>query len=305
MSTAYLQPSSEKLVEVWQLPLKGEMLPWHIFSNLSRPWHRLIDMPRAIWKGAINFGLVTIPVGLYTATDNKTPKFKQLRKTDHSPIKYKRVAEADGAEVVWDDIVKGYEFEKDRYVVFTDEELSAANPEGNKLVDVIQFVDESEIDPRMYKSSYFLAPEKTGIKAYRILQEALAAKGRVGIAKVSIREKQQLATLRANDGVIIMETMFWPDELRSAEFEELEAEIEIRPEEVEMAATIIDNLTRPFDEDDYRDRTRETIEELAAKKIAGEEIIAPTSPEPTKVIDLLEALKASVEATKEKQVKAG
>ncbi|MEE8489345.1 MAG: Ku protein [Acidimicrobiia bacterium] len=262
-------------------------------------------MPRAIWKGAINFGLVTIPVGLYTATDNKTLKFKQLRKTDHSPIKYKRVAEADGAEVVWDDIVKGYEFEKDRYVVFTDEELSAANPEGNKLVDVIQFVDESEIDPRMYKSSYFLAPEKTGIKAYRILQEALAAKGRVGIAKVSIREKQQLATLRANDGVIIMETMFWPDELRSAEFEELEAEIEIRPEEVEMAATIIDNLTRPFDEDDYRDRTRETIEELAAKKIAGEEIIAPTSPEPTKVIDLLEALKASVEATKEKQVKAG
>ncbi len=304
-STAYLQPPSKKLAEVWQLPLEGDISIGHSFSDLSRRWHRLIDMPRAIWKGAINFGLVTIPVGLYTATDNKTPKFKQLRKTDHSPIKYKRVAEADGAEVVWDDIVKGYEFEKDRYVVFTDEELSAANPEGNKLVDVIQFVDESEIDPRMYKSSYFLAPEKTGIKAYRILQEALAAKGRVGIAKVSIREKQQLATLRANDGVIIMETMFWPDELRSAEFEELESDIEIRPEEVEMAAMIIDNLTRPFDKDDYRDRTRETIEELAAKKIAGEEIVAPASPEPTKVIDLLEALKASVEATKEKRAKAG
>ena len=262
-------------------------------------------MARAIWKGAINFGLVTIPVGLYTATENKTPKFKQLRKTDHSPIRYKRVAEIDGEEVVWDDIVKGYEFEKDRYVVFTDEELAAANPEGNKLVDVIQFVDESEIDPMMYKSSYFLAPEKTGIKAYRILQEALAEKGRVGIAKVSIREKQQLATLRSSDGVIIMETMYWPDELRAAEFEELETEIEIRPEEVEMAATIIDNLTRPFEADDFHDRSRDIIEELASKKVAGEEIVAVASPEPTKVVDLLEALKASVEATKTKQAKAG
>lgn len=262
-------------------------------------------MARAIWKGAINFGLVTIPVGLYTATENKTPKFKQLRKTDHSPIRYKRVAEVDGEEVVWDDIVKGYEFEKDRYVVFTDEELAAANPEGNKLVDVIQFVDESEIDPMMYKSSYFLAPEKTGIKAYRILQEALAEKGRVGIAKVSIREKQQLATLRSSDGVIIMETMYWPDELRAAEFEELETEIEIRPEEVEMAATIIDNLTRPFEADDFHDRSRDIIEELASKKVAGEEIVAVASPEPTKVVDLLEALKASVEATKTKQAKAG
>lgn len=263
-------------------------------------------MPRAIWKGAINFGLVTIPVGLYTATDNKTPRFKQLRKSDHSPIRYKRVAETDGEEVVWDDIVKGYEFEKDRYVVFTDEELAAANTEGNKLVDVVQFVDESEIDPMMYKSSYYLSPEKTGVKAYRILAEALGDKGRVGIAKVSIRDKQQLATLRAKDGIIVMETMYWPDEVRSAEFEELEAEVEVRPEEVEMAAMIIDNLTRPFESSEYVDRTRETIEELAAKKVAGEEIVAPASPEPTKVVDLLEALKASVEATKTKQkAKAG
>ncbi|MGI9608742.1 MAG: Ku protein [Acidimicrobiia bacterium] len=262
-------------------------------------------MPRAIWKGAINFGLVTIPVGLYTATDNKTPKFKQLRKTDHSPIRYKRVAEADGEEVTWDDIVKGYEFEKDRFVVFTDEELASAHPEGNKLVDVVQFVDESEIDPMMYKSTYFLAPEQTGIKAYRILQEALTDKGRVGIAKVSIREKQQLATLRAKDGVLVMETMFWPDEMRAAEFEELDKEIEIRPEEVEMAASLIDNLTKPFEAEDYVDPTRSAIEDLASKKVAGEEIVAPESPEPTKVVDLLDALKASVEATKEKQAKAG
>jgi DNA end-binding protein Ku len=262
-------------------------------------------MPRAIWKGAINFGLVTIPVGLYTATDNKTPKFKQLRKTDHSPIRYKRVAEADGKEVEWDDIVKGYEFEKDRYVVFTDEELAAANPESDKLVDVVQFVDESEIDPMMYKSSYYLAPEKTGVKAYRILAEALDEKGRVGVAKVAIREKQQLATLRVKDGIIVMETMFWPDEIREGEFEELETKVDVRPEEVEMAAMIIDNLTRPFEASQYVDRTREAVEELAAKKVAGEEIVAPASPEPTKVVDLLDALKASVEATKSKQAKAG
>jgi DNA end-binding protein Ku len=256
-------------------------------------------MPRAIWKGAINFGLVTIPVGLYTATDNKTPKFKQLRKTDHSPIRYRRVAEADGKEVEWDDIVKGYEFEKDRYVVFTDEELESVHTDGNKLVDVVQFVDEQEIDPMFYKSSYYLAPEKTGIKAYRILEQALRDKGRVGIAKVSIREKQQLATLRSKDGVIVMETMYWPDELRSAEFEELEADnIEIRKEEVEMAGSLIDNLTKPFEATAYVDSTREAVEELAKKKVAGEEIVAVASPEPTKVVDLLEALKASVEATK-------
>lgn len=256
-------------------------------------------MARAIWKGAINFGLVTIPVGLYSATDEKSPKFKQLRKDDHSAIKYKRVAEADGTEVGWDDIVKGYEFEKGRYVVFTDEELEAASTEGNKLVDVVQFVDENEIDPILFKKTYYLAPEKTGIKAYQILEQALQQKGRVGVAKVSIREKQQLATIRAKDGVIIMETMYWPDEIRAAEFEELDTEFEIRKEEVEMAASLIDNLTRPFAEEEYVDRTREQIEELAAKKVAGEEIVAvDSSPEPTKVVDLLEALKASVEATK-------
>jgi DNA end-binding protein Ku len=157
----------------------------------------------------------------------------------------------------------------------------------------------------MYKKSYYLAPEKTGIKAYKILQQALDEKGRVGIAKVSIREKQQLATIRTKDGVIVMETMYWPDEIRAAEFEEMGGEIEIRPEEVEMAASLIDNLTRPFDESVYEDPTRTVIEELASKKVAGEEIVAPASPEPTKVVDLLEALKASVEATKEKQAKAG
>jgi DNA end-binding protein Ku len=256
-------------------------------------------MPRAIWKGAVSFGLVTIPVGLYSATENKTPKFKQLRQSDGSPIRYKRVAEADGNEVPWEDIVKGYEVEKGRYVIFTDDEMEAAiSPTGSKLVDVVQFVDDEEIDPILYKSSYYLAPEKTGIKAYEILRHALREKNKVALCKVSIRSKEQMATLRAVDDVLILETMHWPDEVRAAEFEELDGEIELRPEEVQVAEMLIENLSKPFDETEWMDATRERIEEMAQKKIDGEEIVAPESPEPTKVVDLLEALKASVEATK-------
>ena len=259
-------------------------------------------MPRSIWKGAISFGLVTIPVALYTATESKTPKFKMLRGTDHSPIKYKRVAESDGEEVVWDDIVRGYEVEKGKYVVFTDEELEAATAaDGNRLVDVVQFVDESEIDPIYYKSSYYLAPERTGVKAYKILHEALKDKGRVGLAKVSIRDKQQLATVRAKDGVLVMETMYWPDEIREPEFEELDSDVELRKEEVKMAQLLIDGLTAEFDPEAFKDSTREAIEIAAQKKVDGQEIVAPEAPEPTKVVDLLEALKASVEATKKRK----
>lgn len=259
-------------------------------------------MPRSIWKGAISFGLVTIPVALYTATESKTPKFKMLRGSDHSPIKYKRVAESDGEEVIWDDIVRGYEVEKGKYVVFTDEELEAATAaDGNRLVDVVQFVDESEIDPIYYKSSYYLAPERTGVKAYRILLEALKDKGRVGLAKVAIRDKQQLATLRAKDGILVMETMYWPDEIRQPEFEELDQDVDLRKEEVKMAQMLIDGLTAEFDPEAFKDSTREAIETAAQKKVEGREIVAPEAPEPTKVVDLLEALKASVEATKKRK----
>ncbi len=257
---------------------------------------------RSIWKGAISFGLVTIPVGLYSATENKTPKFKMLRESDASPIKYKRVAESDGQEVEWGEIVKGFEVEKGKYVVFTDEELQSASASGGaKLVDVVQFVDESDIDAIYYKSSYYLAPEKTGLKAYRILLEALNDAGRVGICKVALREKQHLATLRAKDGVLVLETMYWPDEIRAPAFEELDEPVEIREEEVAMAQMIIDNLSAEFDPEAWVDESRTSIEELARMKVDGQEIVAPDAPEPTKVIDLLEALKASVEATKEKR----
>jgi len=254
---------------------------------------------RSIWKGAISFGLVTIPVGLYSATEDKTPKFKMLRKGDNAAIKYKRVAETDGKEVDWNDIVRGYEIERGKYVVFTDDELAAAaGALGDRTVDVVQFVAEEEIDPIYYRSSYYLAPEKTGVKAYRILVEALESSNRVGIAKVALREKQYIATVRAKEGLLVLETMHWPDEIRQPAFEELEVQPEIRAEELQMAETLIDNLTKPFDPAVFADETRERIEVMAEQKLEGEEVVLPSAPEAPKVVDLLEALKASVEATR-------
>lgn len=261
---------------------------------------------RPIWKGAISFGLVTIPVGLYTATENKRPKFRQLREGDHSRVRYKRVAEADGEEVPFEKIVKGYEIEKDRYVVFTDEELEQAlKTKGSGLVDVIQFVKSEEIDPIYYRASYYLAPEQTGIKAYKILQAALEERAMVGLARVAIRDREYPATLRAEDGVIVMETMYWPDEIREPEFEAMDTEVEVSAQELKMAEMIIDNLTMPFDPSEWVDESREAVQELAERKIQGEEIVSSdAAPQPSGVVDLMEALKASVEATKAKR-KAG
>jgi DNA end-binding protein Ku len=258
---------------------------------------------RPIWKGAITFGLVTIPVGLYPAREDKRPKFKQLRESDHSPIRYKRVAETDGQEVPFENIVKGYEIDKGQFVVFTSEELDGAiKGITGGVVDVVQFVQAEEIDPIYHRNAYYLAPEKTGIKAYRILLAALRDRNMVGLAKAAIREREYLATIRAEDDVIVMETMYWPDEIREPAFESLEEDVEIRAEETQMAEMIIDNLTSSFDPSAWNDETREAVETLARKKVEGQEIVSPAAgPQPTGVVDLMEALKASVEATKAKR----
>ena len=254
---------------------------------------------RPIWSGAVSFGLVTIPVRLYSATESKRPKFRQLRRSDHSPIRYRKVAEADGQEVPPKDIVRGYEVDKGRYVVFTDQEVERAGHQGGpRIVDVVQFVDADAIDPVYYRSSYYLAPEESGQKAYSLLRRALADKNRIGIAKVALRARVHLAALRARDDVLILETMYWPDEVRSALFDGVDADPEVRETELAMAEMLIDNLSAEFDPSHWIDATRERIEELARNKIEGAEIVEPSTPEPTRVVDLLEALKASVEATK-------
>jgi DNA end-binding protein Ku len=256
---------------------------------------------RSIWNGAITFGLISIPVRLYTAVEEKSLKFHQLHAADNGRIRYKRVCSIDEEEVPYDEIVKGYEYEKDRYVIFSDEELERLPSDSIRAVDVISFVPLEEIDPIYFQKSYYLAPEPTGIKAYRLLAQALQESGRVAIAKFTLREKERLATLRLQDGILVLETMYWPDEIRPAEFDTLDTDVEIRPQELAMAKTLIDNLTDHFQPDQFTDSYRERLEAAAGAKIAGEQVAVAPTAEPTQILDLMEALKASVEATKAKR----
>jgi DNA end-binding protein Ku len=257
-------------------------------------------VPRSIWKGAITFGLITIPVGLYTAIEEKDFRFNQLHAKDNGRIRYKRVCTVCGEEVPFDEIVKGYEFEKDNYVVFTEEEMAQIPAESIKAIDIVSFVPLEEIDPIYFQKPYYLAPEPSGIKAYKLLEKALSEGGKIGLAKITLREKERLATLRVKDGVFILETMHWPDEIREPEFEELDKSVEIRSQELAMAKSLIENLTDHFQPEEFHDAYRERLEEAVKAKIEGLEVAVAPTKEPTQILDLMEALKASVEATREK-----
>jgi DNA end-binding protein Ku len=255
-------------------------------------------MPRTMWKGAISFGLVSIPIKMYPATEEKSLHFNQLHDKDHGRIKYQRVCAVCGEEVPFEHIVKGYEYEKGKYVVMEDEDFDAVPVESGRAIDILQFVDIDQIDPIYFQKSYYLVPDEVGLKAYTLLREAMSEDGRVGIAKIAIREKEHLAALRFKEDVFVMETMFWPDEIRDASFDELAKEVKVRPQEIQMARTLIENLTDEFKPEAYRDEYREALLGIVEKKVAGEEIEVVEAPAETKVVDLMEALKASVEATK-------
>lgn len=258
-------------------------------------------MPRTMWKGAISFGLVSIPVGVYPATEEKSLKFNQLHDEDGGRIKYKRVCAIDGEEVTYEHIVKGYEVDKDQYVILTDEDIDAVPLESSRAIDIVQFVDLEEIDPILFKKSYYLVPEETGAKAYALLRKAMSEDAKVGIAKVSFRDKEHLAALRFVDKVFVLETMYWPDEIREAEFPTIDVDAKVRGQEVEMARTLIQNLTEPWNPGQYKDGYREALLSIVEKKMAGEVIeVAPEAPA-AKVVDLMKALKASVEAAKKKE----
>ncbi len=256
--------------------------------------------PRAMWKGAISFGLVTIPVAVFPATEEKSLKFNQLHEGDNGRIRYKRVCEIDGQEVTYEHIVKGYEYEKDHYVVLTDDDLDKVPLESSRAIDIQQFVELEEIDPVLYKKSYYLVPEETGAKAYALLRSALSTEGKVGIAKVSFRDKEHLAALRFKGDVFVLETMYWPDEIRAADFDTVHAAAKVRPQEVEMAKSLIDSLSEPWNPEAYRDEYRDALVQIVEKKIAGEEIEVVPETAPARVVDLMEALKASVDAAKKK-----
>src|SRR5256885_11412966 len=257
-------------------------------------------MPRAMWKGAISFGLVTIPVAVYPATEEKTLRFNQLHDDDGGRIRMKRVCSIDGEEVSYDEIVKGFEYEKDRYVILTDEDFDAVPVESSRAIDIVQSVDLDEIDPMLYKKSYYLVPDETGAKAYALLREALSQENKVGIAKVSFRDKEHLSALRFKDDAFVLETMYWPDEIRAADFGDVDVDVKVRDQELEMARTLIENLTSAGNPEEFTDEYREALLKIVEAKINGEEIDI-VAPEPTaKVVDLMEALKASVAAAKKK-----
>ena len=257
-------------------------------------------MPRTMWKGAISFGLVSIPIRVFPATEEKTLRFNQLHDEDGGRIKYQRVCSVCGKEVPFEHIVKGYEYEKDRYVMLSDEDFDAVPVESSRAIDIVQFVDLAEIDPIYYKKTYYLVPDETGVKAYTLLREAMSDSSKVGIAKVSFRDKEHLAALRFKDEVFVLETMYWPDEIREAEFEELQKPVKLRPQEVQMAQALIENLTEDWEPEQFTDEYRAALMDIVEKKAAGEEIVVAEPEEEAKFVDLMEALKASVQAAKKK-----
>jgi DNA end-binding protein Ku len=262
---------------------------------------------RSIWKGAISFGLVTIPVKLYSATEQKDVSFHQVRRSDGSRIRYKRVAQSDGEEVPYGEIAKGYELSNGETVVLTDEDFADLPLTTSRAIDVLQFVPLEEVDPIFFEKSYYLEPDKAGTKPYVLLREALEESGKVAIVKVALRSRESLATLRVREGVFVLETMLWPDEIREPDFGFLGEDVEIRPQELAMAASLIETLSGEFDPSLYKDSYREALQEVIEAKIAGHEVKQPDQPQPTSgtVVDLMAALRASVEAAKAGRTGAG
>src|SRR5690348_1341956 len=214
---------------------------------------------RSIWKGSISFGLVSIGVKLYTATEEKDVSFHQVRRTDGARIRYKRVAETDGEEVAYADIAKGYVLPSGETVVLTDDDFADLPLPTARVVDVMQFVPLDQIDPIYFAKSYYLEPESTAVKPYVLLRDALDESGMAGLVKVAIRNREQLATLRVRDGVIVLETMIWPDEIREPEFGFLDTDVDLRPAEREMARSLVDSMAGEFDPEAYTDDYREAL----------------------------------------------
>ncbi|HEY3737385.1 MAG TPA: Ku protein [Jatrophihabitans sp.] len=260
---------------------------------------------RAIWKGAISFGLVSIGVRVYSATEEKDVSFHQVRRSDGSRIRYKRVAEADGEEVAYGDIAKGYELPSGQTVVITDDDLRDLPLPSAKVVDVLRFVPGDQIDPIYHARSYYLEPDKTALKPYMLLRETLENSGMVGLVKVAIRNREQLATLRVRDGVIVLATMIWPDEIREPSFGFLDEKVELRGPEKAMAESLVSSMAGDFDPAEYTDDYRAAVQEVVDAKVEGHEVEAPLEqPTASNVVDLMAALKASVDAARRERGEA-
>jgi DNA end-binding protein Ku len=252
---------------------------------------------RPIWSGTISFGLVSVPVRMFSATQSKELKFHFLDRRDMAPIGYDKVNKETGESVDPDDIIRGFEFEKGRFVELTDEDIDRLDIELTHTIDICDFVSIDEIDPIYYRTSYYLLPQEGAEKPYRLLVKALQDTGRVAIAKVVIRNKQHLAAVRPVEDTLVLETMYYADEVRQPE---AAPKPQVRPAEVEMAKTLIENLAAKFDPERYHDRYRNELLELLQKKAEGAPLPEPQAEEGGEVVDLMEALRQSVAATQKK-----
>jgi DNA end-binding protein Ku len=257
-------------------------------------------MPRAIWKGALGFGLVNVPVGLYPATQDKSIHFNQFEEGTSDRIRYKKINERTGDEVPTEKIVKGYDLGGGEYVMLTDEELAAAEPEKSRQIEITDFVDLDEIDPIFYRTTYYLAPEGNGSdKPYELLRHAMAESKKVGIATLVMRNKEYLVAVRPEGDVLALETMFFADEVRSPQKDlpSLPESVDVTDRELSMAQLLIESMQSEWDPEQFHDTHRQKMEELIEEKRQGHEIVLAVEGEkPAKVIDLVEALNASIRA---------
>lgn len=260
-------------------------------------------MPRAIWSGSISFGMVTIPVKLYGATESKDIRFSLLHATCGSKLQQKRWCPTDEVEVPWNETARGYEYSKGQYVMLREEDFDKLPLPSKHTIDLSAFVREQEIDPVYYERSYYLEPGERAEKPYALLFKALEEKKLSAMASITIRKKEQLCVLRAHQGTIFLETLYYPDEIRQERGIDLD-KVNVSERELEMAFTLIELLKKPFDPSEYRDHYREALAELIEIKLEGKQVVTAAVPRDTRVIDLAEALKRSVEAAKKGRPKA-
>jgi DNA end-binding protein Ku len=258
---------------------------------------------RAMWKGAVSFGLVNVPVKMYTATTSHDISFHQVHRTDGGRIRYKRVCDVCGEQVAYDDIAKGYESEDGQLVILTDEDLAELPVASSREIGVEKFVPSDQIDPMWMEKSYYLEPEKSGAKPYALLREALREADRMALVTISIRQRSTMAVLRVRDDVIVLQTLLWPDEIRNPDFGTLDGDETARPQELAMAASLVESLSGDYDPDEFNDEYREEMERLVDAKLTGGETAAVPQPKQEtgggEVVDLLSALQRSVERARE------
>lgn len=256
-------------------------------------------MPRSIWNGVISFGMVSIPVKLYTATQSKDISFHLLHKECGTRLQQLRWCPEHERAVEWGEVVRGYEYARDEHVIMTEEDFEKLPLPSKQTVELSAFVNAEEIDPVFYEKSYYLEPDAKGIKPFALLMTALKKKGLTGIAKIAVRNKEQLCALRPMDGTLILETLYYPDEIR-VEKSEL-PDVKISDKELDMAYTLIELLTEDFEPEKYKDEYREALMQVIEAKLEGEELPEAAEAKPAKVTDIMSALRASVEAAKKRK----